>query len=109
MAELDALLASGDPLRIPDATRFKYPWTIETSEKPKIGSTVPLRDVQALVDAAMQLEKERSHEDIWNQNVHWSLLNTALASSIHGGDKEGTIGLANLYIPIRPSLHPFSY
>ena len=76
-------LTLGQLLSIRERDRFAYPFAIDHTAGAGLGSLIPIQQVQSVVNKAIQCERDRAHEDVWNNEVYKAFITAALASSVH--------------------------
>ena len=81
--ELAQYSSDKSPLHSTERERFAYPEAHDPAYSRKLGTVVPLKTVQDLVEEAMDCETNQAHEDVWNVEVHRPLISTAKTSSLH--------------------------
>ncbi|KAL8910201.1 MAG: hypothetical protein Q9171_004499 [Xanthocarpia ochracea] len=81
--ELASLTEPNSGLDPRDRKRFGYPWANNCTERLRIGTMVSLKEVQGLVRSAISHEDKRSHETVWNEKVHQTVISAALTTSMY--------------------------
>ncbi|KAI4223122.1 MAG: hypothetical protein L6R36_005653 [Xanthoria steineri] len=81
--ELAGLTSTSTTLNHRNRKRFTYAWANNSTERLKTGTMVPLKEVQGLVTTAISHEDTRDHETVWNEDVHKTVIASALATSMY--------------------------
>ncbi|KAL8848258.1 MAG: hypothetical protein Q9221_006696 [Calogaya cf. arnoldii] len=90
--ELAGLTSTSTTLDHRDKKRFRYAWANNCTERLKTGTMVPLRQVQGLVSTAISHEDSRDHETEWNEDIHKTVIVSALKASMYAEH----LGIANV-------------
>lgn len=92
--ELAGLTSTSTTLKHRDRKQFIYAWANNSTERLKTGTMVPLKEVQGLVTTAISHEDTRDYETVWNEDVHKTVIASALATSMYAEH----LSIANVYV-----------